>query len=70
MDGIIRSAMLTPTQRGDIDGLVKSGLPEHARRHSGHHSVGGKGGVEVMRVKPSATRRDIGSRHYPGSHFA
>jgi hypothetical protein len=63
MDGIINSSMLSPTQRREIDGLVTSSMPEHKRpKHRG-------GDVETFSVKPSATRGDIGARHYPGSPF-
>ena len=64
MEGIIHSAMLTPTQRGDIDGLIKSGLPEGKRRREYSGSA-----VALASVKPSATKGDIGARHYPGSPY-
>ena len=63
MEGIIHSAMLTPTQRGDIDGLIKSGVPEDKRRKYSGSSIA------RASVKASATRGDIGARHYPGSPY-
>jgi hypothetical protein len=63
MEGLVHSAMLTPTQRGDIDGLIKSALPEGKRReHSG-------AAIPLTPVKASATKGDIGARHYPGSPY-
>lgn len=63
MDGIVHSAMLSPTQRREIDGLVKSAIPDHKReKHSGAD-------IPTFAVKPSATRGDIGARHYPGSPY-
>ena len=64
MEGVIHSAMLSPTQRGDIDGLVKSGLPEGKRRREYSGTA-----VALASVKPAATRGDIGARHYPGSPY-
>jgi hypothetical protein len=64
MEGIVNSAMLTPTQRGDIDGLVKSGMPEGRRRREYSGTA-----VALASVKPSATKGDIGARHYPGSPY-
>lgn len=66
MEGLIDSALLTPTQREDLDGMIKSAIPAHERRgahHSGEH-------VPVMSVKPSATKVDPGARHFPGSRYA
>ena len=64
MEGIVNSAMMTPTQRGDIDGLVKSGMPEGRRRREYSGTA-----VALASVKPSATKGDIGARHYPGSPY-
>jgi hypothetical protein len=63
MEGIIQSAMLTPTQREDIDGLIKSGLPESKRKRSSGAEI------KLTSVKPSATKKDIGFRHFPGSPY-
>lgn len=63
MEGIVQSAMLSPTQRENIDGLVQSGLPEGRRK-----KVSGTA-VALASVKASATKGDIGARHYPGSRY-
>lgn len=65
MEGIIQSALLTPVQREDIDGMVKNAIPEGMRKK--HHS-GAE--VPVISVKPAATKVDPGARHYPGSRYA
>lgn len=63
MDGIVNSAILSPTQRREIDGLVTSAIPEHKKPK--HHGAD----IPTFSVKPSATRGDIGARHYPGSPY-
>jgi hypothetical protein len=64
MEGIVQSAMLSPTQREDIDGLIKSGMPEGKRKREYSGTA-----VSLASVKPSATKGDIGARHYPGSRY-
>jgi hypothetical protein len=64
MDGIVNSAMLSPTQRREIDGLVTSAIPDHKKpKH--------RGGADIptFSVKASATRGDIGARHFGGSPY-
>ena len=67
MDGMVKSAMLTGEQRGALDGLVKSALPAGAKMAM---SKSGKDDDILMKVKPSATRGDIGMRHFGGAGFA
>lgn len=66
MEGIINSALLTPVQKEDIDGMVKSAIPASMRK--GAHHSGAE--VPVMSVKASATKVDPGARHFPGSRYA
>ena len=66
MDGMVRSAMLTGDQRGAMDGLIKSALPAGAKTVS---SKSGKDDDVLLKVKASATRGDIGMRHFGGSGF-
>ena len=56
MDGILKSAMLTETQRQDIAGIIKSSLPEKQQNPK-------------VKVEPSKTIRKVGVVHYPGSKF-
>ena len=65
MEGVIRSALLTPVQREDIDGMIRSAIPEKMREK--HHPGAD---VPVMSVKPFATKVDPGARHFPGSRYA
>jgi hypothetical protein len=67
MDGMVKSAMMTPEQSGAVDGLIKSALPAGAKTAS---SKSGKDDDMLIKVKPSATKQDIGMRHFPGSRFA
>lgn len=64
MEGFIRSSMLNPTQKEDLDGLIKSSLPEKARDHKESGAQ-----VPTMKVKPAATKYEVGTRHFPGSSF-
>jgi len=59
MDGIVDSAMMTSFQRDAIDGIIKSAMPEKR----------GPEAKMVNKVRPSATKQDIGFVHYPGSKF-
>ena len=65
MEGILKTAMLTPDQREDLDGMIRSAIPGDKRKREEHAS-----GVDTMKVKPSATKVDPGYRHFPGSRFA
>lgn len=64
MDGIVNSSMLSPTQRREIDGLVTSSIPDSKKSNRR-----GDADIPTMSVKASATRGDIGARHYPGSPY-
>ena len=66
MEGVIQSALLTPVQREDLDGMIRSAIPASERREK-HHSGGH---VPVVSVKSSATKADPGMRHFPGSSYA
>ena len=57
-DGIIQSAMLTPFQRGAIDGINQSGMPK------------AEGVTAVMKSKAPKTKQATGFVHFPGILFA
>lgn len=69
MDGIIHSAMLTSTQRQDIDGLIQSAIPHGKEKESSKKHKGGNKPA-VTSTKGSKTPQDFGARHYPGSKYA
>lgn len=58
--GILDSGMLTSFQRTSIDGVITSAMP--ARED--------KGMTKVRKVKPGATKKDVGFLQYQGSRFA
>lgn len=58
MDGILRSGILNPTQRQEMDGIISTGLPEN-KRHAA--------GPDMMQVPPSATKGIMGTVHIPGT---
>jgi hypothetical protein len=63
MDGIINSAMLSPTQRSDIDGMIKSSIPEGRRKMSPLTRPVGE------LAEPKATKQTIGYVRYGGSKY-
>jgi hypothetical protein len=67
MEGMVKSAMMPSDVRQAMDGLITSALPAGAKM-SGKKS--GKDDEMLMKVKPDATKKYIGARHYPGSSFA
>jgi hypothetical protein len=64
MEGIIRSSALTPTQRSDIDGIIKSSIPSEKKK--GHSEIVAPVG-ELS--EPNATKSTIGLRRFPGSKY-
>ena len=63
MDGIINSAMLSPTQRADIDGMIQSSIPKGRRKES--QIVEPLGSL----ADPKATKQTIGYVRYGGSKY-
>jgi hypothetical protein len=62
MEGIINSAMLTPTQRADVDGIIKSSVPNYHK--------GAALGVAVGELAaPDRTKKHIGTVRIPGGRF-
>jgi len=64
MEGLINSALLTPTQREDLDGMIRNPIPAGMSRRD-HSGID----VPVISVKPSATKVEPGARHFPGSRY-
>lgn len=64
MEGIIRSSALTPTQRSDIDGIIKSSIPESKKK--GHSEIVAPVG-ELS--EPNATKSTIGLVRFQGSKY-
>lgn len=61
-DGILETAMLSPFQKNAIDGIVSSAMP-------GKPEPVKKNKISLVKIKPSKTKQDIGSVHFPGSKF-
>jgi hypothetical protein len=58
--GILNSGMLTDFQRTSIDGVIVSAMPKRED----------KGMTKVHKVKPGATKKDVGHLQFQGSRFA
>lgn len=58
--GILDSGMLTSFQRTSIDGIISSAMPKRED----------KGVEKIRKVKPGATKKDVGFVQYQGSRFA
>lgn len=57
--GILQDAMLTTFQRGAMDGLIQSAMPMRKDKMM----------TKVQKVKPGATKKEIGVVRYGGSKF-
>lgn len=55
--GILKSGMLTDFQRNALDGVIKSAMPDRMD----------KGIEKIHKVKPAATKKDIGVLKWAGA---
>jgi hypothetical protein len=58
--GILNSGMLTGFQKTALDGIIVSAMPKYQD----------KGTEKIRKVKPAATKVDVGMGKYQGSKYA